>query len=333
LVLCLFAASPLSAQKTDTVTLYNGNKITGEIKELDHAKLKYSTDDMGTIYIEWDKISQLTSRAYYEIELENGLKFYGNLRAPARNGVLVVALTDATADSLAMSQVVKITPIEATFWTRLDGNVDIGFSYASANNVFQLNITATVKYRGQRWSTRFDYSSYWQDTDSTSPTIRNNASLNATRLLQHKWSALGYIAAESNEELNLELRLTAGVGGLFQPIQSNSSLLFLQAGPLVTREVFLDDPDPKHSLEFAVGGEYEAFRFDEPELDFVINLVVIPSITTWGRVRINLDSRFRYELINDFYIGFSVYNAFDSQAGEEGAQNDFNTTLSLGYKF
>jgi hypothetical protein len=332
-VLALAVASPLAAQKTDIVTLHNGDKITGEIKELDHAKLKYSTDDISTIYIEWKKIARLTSKDYFEVELQRGLRFYGTLAEPARDGVLVVALTASSTDTIDMARVVKITPIKATFWTRLDGNVDVGFSYASANSVFQLNITTTVKYRGQKWSSRFDYSSYWQDTDSTAGTKRNNASLNATRLLQHKWRGLGYVSAESNEELNLDLRTTLGVGGVFKAVQTNSSLLDFSAGPLVTRELFLDNPDPKVSLEFAFGGEYEAFRFDDPELDFIVNLQVIPSITTWGRVRINLDSKLRYELISDFYIGFSVYDAFDSRAGDEGAQNDLNTTLSLGYKF
>ena len=333
IVLALGLASPLFAQKTDIVTLYNGDKLTGEIKELDHAKLKYSTDDISTIYIEWAKIARLTSRHYFEIELENGLKFYGNLPEATRDGILLVALTETATDTIDMALIIKITPIKASFWTRLDGNVDFGFSYASANNVFQLSTTATVKYRGRQWSSQFDFSSYWQDTDSTTGTRRNSASINATRLLQHKWRALGYLSGESNEELNLDLRITAGLGGVFQPVQTNSSLLGLAAGPLVTRELFLDTTEPKVSLEFSFGGEFEAFRFDEPELDFIINLRVIPSITTWGRVRINLDSKLRYELIDDFYIGFSVYDAFDSQAGDEGAQNDFNTTISLGYKF
>lgn len=332
-VLALAVVSPLSAQKTDTVTLYNGNRITGEIKELDHAKLKYSTDDMGTIYIEWDKIARLVSRAYFEIELQSGLRFYGNLPHPARDGLLVVALTETAADTVELARVVRLTPIKSTLWTRLDGNVDIGFSYASANSVFQLNIGFKVKYRGEKWSSNFDYSSYWQSTDSTAATVRNSATLSGQRLLKQKWRGIGYLSAEQNEELNLDLRLTIGAGGSFQPIQTNSVLLGFGAGPLLTREVFIDTPDPKHSLEFSFGGEFEAFRFDDPELDFIVKLTVIPSITTWGRVRINFDSELRYELINDFYIGFSVFNAFDSQAGDQGAQNDFNTTISLGYKF
>ena len=44
----------LFPQKTDVITLKNGDKITGELKELQTGLLELSTDNMSTIYIEWD---------------------------------------------------------------------------------------------------------------------------------------------------------------------------------------------------------------------------------------------------------------------------------------
>ncbi len=49
------------AAKTDVVVLINGNVVTGEIKSLDFAELRYSTDSMGTASIEWEEIVSLTS--------------------------------------------------------------------------------------------------------------------------------------------------------------------------------------------------------------------------------------------------------------------------------
>jgi hypothetical protein len=334
LALCLAAASPLFAQKTDTVTLYNGNKITGEIKTLERGKLDYSTDDMGRVYVEWDKIARLFSRAYFEVELETGDKFYGSLPESPQNGRLVVQLTETVSDTVSMAQVVKITPIKSRFWTRLDGSVNIGFSYASANKVIQLNTAFTVKYRGQKWSSKLDYSGYWQRTDSTTGTTRNSITLNGQRLLKNRWSGAAYLGAEQNQELNLDLRLNLGGGGVYHPIQRNTVLLGLAAGPLVTREVFADSPDDaQYSLEFFVSGDFEAFRFDSPKLDFLFNLNIVPSITTLGRVRITADSRLSYELIKDFMVGFSVYDSYDSRAGEEGARNDLTTSITIGYTF
>jgi len=333
-LLYLVSASPLSAQKTDTVTLYNGDRITGEIKALQRGKLDYSTDDIGRIYIEWVKIARLYSRDYFEVEIENGQKYYGSLPESQQDGRLVVRLTETVSDTLNMTRVVKITPIRSRFWTRLDGSVNIGFSYASANEVIQLNTAFTVKYRGQKYYGKLDYNAYWQTTDSTSRTSRNTITLTGQRLLKPRWSAAANGTAEQNEELNLDLRLTLGAGGVYQPIQSNTAFLWLMASPLVTREVFAGSPeDAKYSLELMLAGDFEAFRFDSPKLDFVAMLYFIPSITTLGRVRVTLDSRLSYELIKDFTVGLSIYNAYDSQAGAEGAKNDLNTSITIGYMF
>src|SRR5204863_6561740 len=53
--LLLALARPASAgPKTDVVTLYNGNTLTCEIKLLQTGRLSASTDDLGTVNIEWD---------------------------------------------------------------------------------------------------------------------------------------------------------------------------------------------------------------------------------------------------------------------------------------
>src|SRR5688572_25888340 len=57
-----------AAPKTDTIVLVNGNAITGEVKRLDRGILSYSTDYMGTLNIEWDKVAQLRSTQLMEIE-------------------------------------------------------------------------------------------------------------------------------------------------------------------------------------------------------------------------------------------------------------------------
>lgn len=59
----------MAAQKTDVVTLQNGDRITDEIKRLERGRLEYSTDDMGMLNIEWDEIDVLTSVLTFEVEL------------------------------------------------------------------------------------------------------------------------------------------------------------------------------------------------------------------------------------------------------------------------
>ena len=78
----LTTGSPALAAKIDTVVLENGNLVTGEIKELQQGKLKYSTDSMGTVYIEWDEIEKITRRFAYELIKRDMINPAQNVPAP-----------------------------------------------------------------------------------------------------------------------------------------------------------------------------------------------------------------------------------------------------------
>src|SRR5262245_48847762 len=67
------------AARTDVVTLKNGDRLTGEIRQLERGKLTYKTDDLGTVSIEWDKVTSLQSIHLFEVELQTGQKYFGNL--------------------------------------------------------------------------------------------------------------------------------------------------------------------------------------------------------------------------------------------------------------
>ena len=47
--------------RTDVVTLANGDRITGEVAHLDRGRLEFKTDDAGTLYLEWDKLSSVVA--------------------------------------------------------------------------------------------------------------------------------------------------------------------------------------------------------------------------------------------------------------------------------
>ena len=69
---------PAWAAKTDIVMLLNGDRITGEVKELAYGQLKFATEDMGTLYIEWTKIASLTTTRTLQVEMLDGRRLLGN---------------------------------------------------------------------------------------------------------------------------------------------------------------------------------------------------------------------------------------------------------------
>ncbi len=117
-------------------------------------------------------------------------------------------------------------------------------------------------------------------------------------------------------------------------VQTNSSQLRLSAGVNLNRENYTGSDTVSVSGEGVVGGDFLAFHFDSPTLDVNTSLYVYPSVTDPGRIRIQFDSRFSYELLKDFTVALTLDDWFDSRPGSETAQkNDFSVTFSLGWNF
>ncbi len=102
-------ATTYAQGRTDVVTLANGDRITGEIVQLERGRLEFKTDDAGTLYLEWDKLSSLVAKRRVEVLTTDGGRFLGSLGAAA-NGSIAVMTSDGEV-SLQMSDVTLITPI------------------------------------------------------------------------------------------------------------------------------------------------------------------------------------------------------------------------------
>ena len=77
-------------------------------------------------------------------------------------------------------------------------------------------------------------------------------------------------------------------------------------------------------------------RYHHPKLDTGLDLLVYPSITEFGRFRIEFNGRVRYEVLKDFYISLHVFDHFDGRPGGEESEvskNDYGIEASLTYSF
>jgi len=335
LLACALAAalaSPLHAQKTDVVTLKNGDRITGEVKKLERGLLEYKTDDMGTIYVDWNKIARLTSRNYFEVELESGRKYFGALDESGEDGKMVVSL--AVSDTVDILPVVRITRIKTTFWSRLGGYVDLGFSYAKANKNVQFSTSAEVRYRGRKFYGSLAGESYFQSQTGSEGTSRNSLTFTLQRYLGNKWALGGNVRFEQNQEQQLDSRFSIGAAGWRAAVQTNRVVLLLLAGVQASSEKFVGG-SAHFSAELAAGYDFSLFKFHNPKTDITSTLHLYGSMTDFGRFRFDFDVRLKYELFKDFYLGVTFFDKFDSRPGtvEGGVSNDLGTTLSIGYSF
>ncbi len=319
-----------NAQKTDTLVLYNGNHITGEISRLNRGKLSYKTDDMGTLSVEWDQVARLRTIYVHELVLTSGRRLFGPIQQGATDGLLVVG-----ADTLFTMRIVEITPIEAGFIQRTHGYVDLGFTFAKANKATTLAFDWEANYRGRKWGASIRGSSYFQSQEEADPTSRNDGSVSTRRLLTGKLAILAFAGGTQNDELNLDLRATVGAGADFRLIRNQQFDFGLIGGALVNREQFNDSDSAIVGAEVTTQLDFALFRYDSPEIQFTSSLAPYFSVSQLGRVRIDFDLRLTWEVFGDFNLGITFRDNFDSKPPgvEGGASNDFTTTFSIGWSW
>ena len=256
-LLCLlfFLPQHVMAQKEDHVKLINGSDIIGEIKELRLGKLQYSTDDMGTIYIEWKKIVALKSKNYFQLEREDGIRFFGSLDTDSTTGKLLVLL-DTTAVPLDFIKIVRINRIKIGFWSRLNASLNLGFNYTKASEVGQLNFSGNADYRTRKNATEFKFSSVLTAQKSRDNTRQADVTLTQSRFLKKKWFASGNVSLQTNSELGIDLRFLLGAGPGLGLIRSNKSDLAVLGGLVFNREWSANKSDIQKHNYFVVPSDH-----------------------------------------------------------------------------
>lgn len=331
-LLVLFDISPVAAAKTDVVILGNGDRITGEIKQLNRGKLEYSTDDMGTIYIEWKKIARISSRDSFEIELASGQKFFGRIQTADEDGRMIVSGIGARGH-LDMGWVVHITPLKPSFLQQLKGYVDLGFSYVKTSDDATLTLNSKLNYRTVKYLTALDISSYYNLRKKEVATTRNSLGVSFNRFFASRYFGRVNNSYEENSELNLDLRILIGGGAGRYIVQTNNKLFSTYLGLAANTEWYSDVEGKTTDLEGVGSVEYEWFRYEDPKLDLLTTLAVYPNLTGAKRWRVDFEVRFSYEIFKDFTISISGYDNYDSNPPTgDTATNDWGTTLSVGLK-
>ena len=283
----LIAAGPVRAQKTDEVVLWNGNVITGEVKSLQQGQLKFKTDHAGTIYIEWEFINSVTSTSFFEVETQRGEFFYGML-SPAPEFRELVIMGPTRSVVLDMEQVVEIMPIRQTFWGRIDGSLNLGASFTSADSILQYSFESDAAYRVRKFSAKVTLSSIETRQEDRDTTFRDNVDFTYTRYRKNRYFGAGSLAFSRSSELGIDFR--AELGGVYGRsfVQSNRTRLSGAVGLTVSRETPVGEAPSDFVLSAAIQVSYHFFLYNFPKTDLSVDMAVLPSISEWPRLRIDL---------------------------------------------
>ena len=320
----------IHGQKVDKIYLNNGDIITCEVKYLQNNLLYVKTDHSGNYDIEWDKIDSLTVKKFLRIEVTDGRIYYGSLITVDSAGYNAMVHMGGI-EILNHNNIVSLVASKDKFLDRFDGSVSAGYSYTKASQVGQVNFSGNAKYQAPKYGTEIRYSNIFTKTDTvTSQTM--NGSLTLDRILPQKWFVYTSLSLESNSEQNLKLRTNLGFGGGNKLVYTNFLVLSLTAGTQFNREISTENA--QNNAEAILRSDFSVFRYDSPKINLTFSASVIPSLSDWGRIRTELDSKLRWEILSDFFISWTLGHRFDSRPlSATAARTDYWVVLGLEFTF
>lgn len=326
---------PAFSQKTDKVLLDNKDWITGEIKKLDYGKLSLKTDAAGTIQIKWDRIYQVKSDKYFEIGLGRGIMYFGSLDITSDDHKYkILVLTEEEELEIDMNRIVEITPIKNKFWGKVDGNIDIGYSYNKGSDVKQWNSSFRWEYRPANSITTIFANSILTAQPERDDTQKQDVSLSYKYITKNNIAYTSFTGAQQNTELGLQLRLSLGAGISKNWFRSNVQRFITTMGLIVNKEQSSDNNELTNNLEGIFRTEYKVFRYRDPEIDITTFFDFYPSFTVKDRYRTELDMKVKFEVFNDFYIGFTFYHNLDTKPPDGAlSTSDWGINTNVGYSF
>jgi len=317
--------------RTDVVTLANGDRITGEIVRLERGRLEFKTDDAGTLYLEWDKLSRLVSTRPVEVLTTDGRRFLGSLGRAADRSITVLNPEEVP---LQMSEVTLITPIGTSFWRQLDGSIDAGFSYTKSSGVAQLNVNSDTVYR--RLASRARLTASLTQTKQDDGSDRDDRAFLEMSYLRYPWQRWFILTAgrfETNESLGLTLRSQIGAAAGPRLVNSNRAQLVLGAGLAVNDEQGVD-VESTQNIEALFIFETAFYTYDRPKTNFDVSVKYYPSLSSLGRHRVQLDAGAKREFWKDLFVALNVYNTYDNRPpNPEANTNDVGVVLSIGWSY
>ena len=338
-VLLLLIACPLfGKRKDDVVVMKNGDKFTGEIKELQRGELIFSSYYMkDDVYLDWNEVLTLQSKDPFIVALSNGERMAGFISEevnPGDNGKTFKITDTGVAIEVKPSEVIAIGQREGSIWNQLTGSVNYGFSFASGNSATSSSLGGDVAFRNTKNSVTVATTSQFNSQTNAENTNRFTFDSLYIRMVTNKWLAAGLFSLLKSNQQSLNLRSTYGGAFGRRLVQTDRTALIALGGVVYTHESYVPQPgtEPvRNNVESLLGLTFSTFRFKTLNLNS--QALLFPSVSDPGRVRLSSQSNLRIELIRNFYWNFQLYENYDTRPPIAAPKNDLGITTSVGWTF
>ena len=337
---CLLPTLLRARDKTDTLVMKNGDRMTCEVKGLDAGVLYVSFDYIdGTSSVDWSKVARLESTQLFVVKTEDGSVYTGTLKTPetpAGRPVKIQVVQVPQQESLIeQSQIVEMIATSDRFWERFSGAVSFGVIYSKGNQSTQYSLSSETAYVRERWSAQASYDSSLSSSTGTAASTRNSLAIGARHLLPPKnwfYAGLGDFLQSSVQGIALQSTIGGGVGRYWK--NTNRATIAVVGGGAWQNTDYQHSAVPISHQNVATAliyGEGKFFKFSKTNLD--VTAALLPALSDPGRVRFNTNASYYVKLLSDLKWNVSFYGNWDNRPPPGFSGSDYGTSSGLTWTF
>ena len=337
--LMVATALPFLAQAQDTLIFTNGDRLTGKIERLERGKLSFDSPIIDqSVQVDWNQIERVESQRLFQFHTKAGERLLGRILEMSHEtaGDEIVILQGTSRRTFTHDEIVMASQTVRGVGGLLTTRTGAGFSLAKSNNQKQFSAEASLSYETTGYLISADLNSIFSTQQEATNTNRHNLRLGFVKNLSGHWGAGAISDFLTSEEQKLDLRTVLGGGPTYTLIRSDNVILGTIGGAVWNNERFDSEAgldSVNNEIEGLAGLDFSLFRFRQVGLDSTV--LVFPSLTTGGRVRMDWTSNLRLRIIPSHKLWWNL-NAtinLDSDPPSLAPGSDYVTSTSITWEF
>lgn len=330
----LLALAGQGVLPADTVTLVNGDHLTGTVRRVADGKLTLQSELAGTVQIAWGNIQAIQTDADFSVLTDSGHRLDGQLTL--EDSRVLIASRDRVPVTVPAREVARVARGARQRGARrvisaLDGSADIGYSVARGNqNQMQSSAGATAGYASAQYQFSGRLSSLFARQDDARSQSRHALNARLDRFLNDRSFAYALTGLERNERRLLDLRSRLGGGMGWRVRSSGNTALSLLGGMAYVHER-LREQDNRATVESFGGMEWSTSLFRVVRVN--TQLTIHPNLLDTSRVRVEYDGTFRVPIAGRFTYSLRLFDRYDTRPAAMVERNDYGIVTGLGVVF
>ncbi len=322
--------------KKDTLFLYNGELLIGELKQIVRGRVTFDSDVLSLVSIKTIKIRTAhTTIATLRIQTTEKKILYGKILPSVSRDTIYI--DDGTSKTkMALNQINSTVALRRNFFAQLDGNVSAGLSYSRSSNIGQFNLSGTVKHTSRLLITELDVNGLGSIDSGKFSRDQETEQLTTYHYINNSdWIVDAGLSHQTNKELSLAHRFQELLGGGNKFLAGETMEAYALTGIAINQEESIGGQTPKGvETEIPLVLNLDYFKFSRPNLQITMNNAAYISLSTAGRYRYDGTINISWELFSDFYYTTNLYGNYDSKPLEPASGKiDYGIVVGISYKF